>query len=299
MNPLVLLLGTGFSIMWSSAFSAARIAVQDAPPLSLLTFRFFASGLIALALGRLLGQRLPRGRRAWGSLVVLGLCQNALYLTLVFIAVQTIPAALAAVIVSTLPLLVAAVSPVITGERPGPLAVVGLLLGFAGVVYILHGRIGGGADVTGIVLCLAAVLALMVATMVVNHGGFGGGLMMVVGVQMLVGSAALLPFALVFESLATVNPTAELALAFAYIVLVPGLLATAVWFSLIGWIGPTRASVFHFLNPGFGILIAWLLLGEPLAEGMLLGATAVAAGILLVQLARLRPAGGPAQKSKE
>ncbi len=283
--------------MWSSAFSAARLAVQDAPPLWLLTIRFLVTGGIALMLGRLLGQTLPRGRRAWGALVLLGLCQNALYLTLIFIAVQTVPAALAAVIVSTVPLLVAAVSPLVTRERPDALAVAGLLLGFAGVVVILHSRISGGVDPVGVVLCVAAVLALMVATLIVNRGGFGGGLLMVVGVQMLVGSVALLPFALMFESLGAVNPTPELALAFAYIVLVPGLLATAVWFSLIGWVGPTRASVFHFLNPGFGILIAWLLLGEPLVEGMLLGALAVAAGILLVQVARLRPARAPASST--
>ena len=70
-------------------------------------------------------------------------------------------------------------------------------------------------------------------------------------------------------------------------VLVPGLLATFVWFKLIRWIGPTRASVFHFLNPGFGVLIAWLLLGEPVGGATGVGVALVAAGILLVQVARM------------
>ena len=287
MHPFAIVLGILFSLMWSSAFSVAKIAVQDAPPLSILTLRFLVSGALALALAFMNGQRLPRGKGTWFAVVVLGVAQNALYLGLIFVAVGTIPAALAAIIASALPLLVAVAAPFVSPERPSKAVVLGLLIGFGGVIYIMHDRVAGGVSPGGVVLCIVAVAALTLATLIVNRARFGGGLLMIVGLQMLVGAISLAPFALAFESPLQAHLTPRLGAAFAYMVLVPGLLATFVWFKLIRWIGPTRASVFHFLNPGFGVLVAWVLLGEPVGGATGVGVALVAAGILLVQIARM------------
>ena len=66
----------------------------------------------------------------------------------------------------------------------------------------------------------------------------------------------------------------------------PGLLATFVWFLLVGRIGATRAATFHFLNPFFGVAIAALLLGESLGPRDIMGVVIIAAGILAVQISR-------------
>ena len=139
---------------------------------------------------------------------------------------------------------------------------------------------------TGLVICLIGVCALAGATLLVRHGDLGTGLMMAVGLQMLVGSLALMPIGLAFESFADVRPSWPLLWAFLYTVFVPGLIATWVWFALIKRIGPSRASAFHFLNPGFGIAVAWLVLGEQIGPVVLAGVAVVTVGILLVQLSR-------------
>ena len=72
--------------------------------------------------------------------------------------------------------------------------------------------------------------------------------------------------------------------------LTPGLLATVVWFWLVNRIGATRAATFHFLNPFFGVAIAWLLLGEPLGVQDIIGVAVIALGILAVQVSRQRRA---------
>ena len=108
---------------------------------------------------------------------------------------------------------------------------------------------------------------------------------MIVGLQMLMGSAALTVPALTLETWA-VNWTPRLGLAFAFTTLVPGLLATWVWFRLVGRIGAVRAATFHFLNPFFGVVIAALLLGERIGPLDLLGVAVVAGGILAVQISR-------------
>lgn len=109
--------------------------------------------------------------------------------------------------------------------------------------------------------------------------------MMVVGLQMLVGSAILFVTAPLTEEI-FVNPTWPLALAFTYTTIVPGLMATFIWVLLLNRIGPVRAATFHFLNPVFGVAIASVLLGEKLGPLDLLGVAIVTGGILAVQLAR-------------
>ncbi len=108
MNARILLAGLTFVALWSSAFATARIIVAHAPPLTALSLRFLISGLLAVLLARALGQswRLTRGQ-AW-SVVVFGLCQNAAYLGLNFIALQWVEASLAVIIAASMPLLVAA-----------------------------------------------------------------------------------------------------------------------------------------------------------------------------------------------
>jgi probable blue pigment (indigoidine) exporter len=114
---------------------------------------------------------------------------------------------------------------------------------------------------------------------------------MVVGLQMLVGSAALAVVAAVDRDAHAGPRAGVLALAFGYQIAVPGLAATLIWFYLVGRIGAVRASAFHFLNPFFGVLIAALLLGETVSALDMVGVAIAAAGILAVQMSRLRGAG--------
>ena len=89
-DATALLLGLIFAFAWSSAFTSARIIVSEAPPLLSLSLRFAISGVIGLALAFALGQRLRLTPLVLRSVLVFGLCQNALYLGLNFVAMQWI-----------------------------------------------------------------------------------------------------------------------------------------------------------------------------------------------------------------
>ena len=285
MDVRALLMGLAFAAMWASAFTSARIIVADAPPVTALAFRFLISGGIAVALARALGQSWRLTRTQARATVLFGLSQNALYLGLNFVAMQTVEASLAAIIASTMPLLVALALWLGRGERLPPLGVAGLVAGFTGVALIMGGRLQGGADPFGIALCVVAVAALTVATLSVRGASSGGNVLMIVGLQMLVGSAVLFVPAALFETWA-VTPSWRLAAAFAYTLFVPGLAATLVWFWLVRRIGPTRAAVYHFLTPFFGVTVAALVLGEAMTWVDAAGVAIVMAGILAVQRAR-------------
>lgn len=288
MDVRALGLGVLFAAMWSSAFTASHIVVQYWPPFLLLSARFVVSGVIALGIGLALGQRITLTRAEGQAVVVFGICQNALYLGLFHFAMRTIEAGLAAIIASALPLAVAALGRVFLGQRLTPLALAGLVTGFAGVLVIMVARLGHGLDLTGLVACVIGVLALAVATLTLRNAAAGGKLWIVVGLQMLVGSAALLPVSLVFETW-SVSVTPRFLVAFAYSVLVSGVAATMVWFILVRRIGATRAATFHFLNPFLGVAIAALVLGEPVTLRDGIGVAIIMAGILAVQRARAEP----------
>lgn len=285
MELRAILLGLAFALMWSSAFTSARIIVADATPLFALSLRYLVSGLIGIAIARALGQNWNLTRAQWRATVIFGILQNAVYLGLFFVAMQTIEASFAAIIASTMPLMVALAAWLFMGERLGKLGIAGLVAGLAGVTLIMGTRITGGADLTSVAICIIGVLALTIATLTVRGASSGGNLLMVVGLQMLVGCVALSIATLLFET-PQVTLSWTLAAAFTYTCLVPGLLATWVWFMLVGRIGATRAATFHFLNPFFGVAIAALLLGEALGPRDIIGVVIIAAGILAVQISR-------------
>lgn len=278
-------MGLAFAFMWSSAFTSAHMIVAEAPPLWALACRFLVSGLIGVGIAASLGQTVRLTRPQWKATAIFGVCQNALYLGLYFVAMQRMDASLASIIASTMPLIVALAGWLWFGERLKPLGVAGLFAGFAGVTLIMATRIGGGAPVGGFVLCGIGVLALALATLAVRGASSGGNLLMIVGLQMFVGAAILGVVALATEPVA-VHWSLRLVLAFLYTTLVPGLLATWVWFRLVNRIGAVRAATFHFLNPFFGVLVAAALLGERIGPMDILGVAIIAGGILAVQLSR-------------
>jgi drug/metabolite transporter (DMT)-like permease len=278
-------MGLAFAAMWSSAFTSARIIVADAPPLMALALRFAISGALAVVIARAMGQSWHLTRNQWKATIIFGICQNALYLGLNFVAMQRIEASLAAIIASSMPLLVGVAGWMFAGQRISPLGVIGLVAGFCGVVIIMSARLSAGADLYGVALCILGVISLTVATLSLRNASSGGNFMMVVGLQMLIGSAVLWPAGLWLET-ADVTISAKLVLAFLYTTLVPGLAATLVWFWLVNRIGAVKAATFHFLNPFLGVAIAAVILSEKLGPTDILGVIIITLGILAVQISR-------------
>eukprot|EP01046_Picozoa_sp_COSAG06_P080533 COSAG06_NODE_27807_length_586_cov_0.788501_1_plen_180_part_10 len=131
-DALSVVMGLGFALMWSSAFTSARIIMKDCglavcwPPFQTLGFRFLISGSLGFAIAltkRQTWKDLTRDQ--WKSIVVFGTCQNALYLGLNFVAMQSIEASLATIIAATMPLLVAVLECVGLKKRIKPLGIFG------------------------------------------------------------------------------------------------------------------------------------------------------------------------------
>lgn len=285
MDIRALLMGLTFALIWSSAFTSARIIVTHAPPLAASSLRFFIAGIIGVAVARMLGQSWTLTRDQWRATLIFGLCQNAIYLGLNFYAMQTVEASLASIIASTMPLMVAFAGWIVFRDRLPAMGVIGLVLGITGVILIMSARLEAGVDMYGVTLCIIAAIALTIATLSMRTMSSGGNLMMVVGLQMFVGAVVLGVVSAATETI-KITHTPALYAAFVYTVFIPGLVATWIWFALVARIGATKAATFHFLNPFFGVAVAAALLGERLGAQDILGVAIITVGILAVQLSR-------------
>lgn len=277
--------GVTFAFVWASAFTSARIIVTNAPPLTVSALRFLVAGLITLAIARAMQQSFRLTAAQWRLTIVFGICQNALYLGLNFVAMQTVEASLAAIIAASLPLWVAFAGWLFLRETVRPMAIIGLFAGLAGVFLIMGSRLSAGVDPFGVTLCLIAALALATATLALRGASAGGNVLVVVGYQMLIGSAALWVPALALETW-VFNWTPAVIAAFLYTIFVPGIFATILWFWLVRRIGTVRAATFHFLTPFFGVAVAALLLGETFGLLDVLGVAIITLAILVVQLSK-------------
>ncbi len=281
-----LVLGVSFALIWSSAFTSARISMFDAPPFLLLSLRFFVSGVIAIGLAYIVGQSINFSKSEWSAIFIFGVCQNTIYLGLNFVAMQWIDASLAATIASLLPLIVTIFLWLFFKEQLTALGLIGLFVGLLGLILIVYPTLQNSFNIVGILFCLIGVLALAIATIVVRNST-NKNMIMMIGIQMMVGSFTLLPLSIAFE-VWEINLTLSLITSFLYTTIFPGLIATLIWFKLIYFIGPIKAAAFHFLNPFFGVLIANIILSESLFWQQTVGVLLVTMAILSLQLSNIR-----------
>ncbi|SDI52649.1 MULTISPECIES: DMT family transporter [Bradyrhizobium] len=290
--PLIIAL---FCLLWSFAFVAGKIGVTDCPPLILLTARFSLAGILILGITALRGEAFSSLTwRDAAVFAILGVANNALYLGLGYTGLKTVSAGLGGLIVSANPVFTAVLAAVFLGEALTWRKVTGLVLGIAGVGFIVWHRMSVCTDSWhGIMFTLASLASIVVGTILFKVLAPKGSLWVGNGVQNLAAGIVLLPIAFTFADVGDIVPSARLLGAFAFLVLGGSILAYLLWFHLLKVCGATAASAYHFLMPPLGMLFAFLVLGEHVEFRDLLGIVPVALGIYLVT----RPAAAAARSS--
>src|ERR1700726_663432 len=281
-NLLPLAIGL-FCLLWSSAFIAGKIGVTDCPPLILLTARFSLAGILILATTAL---RRDAWQLTWRDALVfavLGIANNALYLGLGYTGLKSVSAGLGGLIVSANPVFTAVLAAIFLGEALTWRKILGLLLGMAGVGFIVWHRMSVGTDsLHGILFTLASLASIVTCTILFKLFAPKGSLWIGNGIPNLAAGIVLLPVAFAFADVNDIVPSARLLGAFAFLVLGGSILAYLLWFHLLKVCGATAASSYHFLMPPLGMLFAWIILGEHVEVRDLMGIVPVALGIYLV-----------------
>jgi drug/metabolite transporter (DMT)-like permease len=272
-----------FCLLWSFAFVAGKIGVTDCPPLILLAGRFSLAGILILGASAFRRGGLQLSWREAAIFAILGVANNALYLGLGYTGLKSVSAGLGGLIVSANPVFTTALAALFLGEVLTWRKVVGLLLGIAGVAFIVWHRMSVGTDsLHGILFTLASLASIVAGTILFKLFAPKGSLWIGNGIQNLAAGIVLTPIAFTFADIGEIVPSVRLVLAFSFLVLGGSILAYFLWFHLLKVCGATAASAYHFLMPPLGMLFAWLVLDEHVAFRDLLGIVPVALGIYLV-----------------
>lgn len=272
-----------FVFLWGAAFVPSKIGVLASSPLWFLVVRFLVSGLLALPIAFALGGRLPRRGREWGGVALLGVLANAGYLGFTYEALKHLAAGVGAIVSSTNPLLLALVAPYVLHEPLTWRKGAGMLLGFAGVVFVMLERAGTGTAQPGdIAWAMAGVVASVGSTVLFKRFLVDLDVRMTTALQLLAAALAVLPFAILTEGAPHAHWSVALVAAFVWTVLVMSIGGQLLWFWLLNHGQASRVSAYYFLSPVFGLMVA-ALFGEPFTLRDLGGLVAIAAGISLVQ----------------
>jgi drug/metabolite transporter (DMT)-like permease len=276
--------GVAFSLLWTSAFVAGKVGLAHAGALSLLAVRFLLAGLLLGGLCRLLGQKLQL-QHGWLHVLLPGLLSHGIYLGLAFTGMRSTPAGLTTLLVSTTPLLTAALAVPLLGEAASVRKFVGLLLGLLGVGIVVSQRAKLAMPDGFGLSCIA------LGTVVLSFGNIlmkrvtQHDLLPVIGAQLFASGLLLLPFAWSLEGM-RLQWAWPLLASLGYLAIVVSIGASLLWIWLLKHGAASSASSFHLLNPLFGALLASTFLAEPLYLSDALGALPIVAGIALVYLKR-------------
>lgn len=282
-NTELYLLGISFCVLWSSAFVAAKFGLTAAPPLAQLTIRFLFAGVLMWVGMLVMGKTWPTERRDVATGILLGILNNSAYLGLFFIAMQTITAGLAALLAALTPLVTVFLAHPVLGEKITKRAMAGVALGFAGAAIVLRDRLGSGVDdLTGVVLGVVGMLCLTSGTILYRKRGSHSDLYVMVTIQTIASGIVLIPFSLAMEDWGSIQLNMTFFLTVAYLAIMLSIVALLIWFRMIRIAGASRAAAFHFLNPGLGMIFAFLILGEPVSGMDLAGLLPIVLGIVLV-----------------
>jgi drug/metabolite transporter (DMT)-like permease len=240
-----------------------------------------------LAEGRLDRALFPPGTRLRdGALAVLiGLLQTAAVMGLLFLAMRSISASTAAILLFTNPIWVALLGALFLGEALTAGRMAGLALGLAGVAFAL--KVGpelfaGGTAAAGELIGLGSSLCWAVATLVTKRAGLPLGPWGLSFWQMLVGALALLVLAYGLGQHWPDRTSIPQWGWFLWLSIPASTGSFGLWFMALGRGGATRASGFLFLAPLFTVLLSFFVLGAPLSWQQGVGGALIGMALWLV-----------------
>lgn len=286
MNAKNLFLLILLAALWGPSFLFIKVAVEHIPPLTLVLGRVAIGAMFLLIVLRLASRSLPGDPVLWRHLAVLALLHNALPWTLLSWGEQYIDSALASILNGTTPLFTIVLAHyLVPGDRLSASKILGVVLGFAGLVFLIMPSLAGGmkAGTWGILAVTAASAAYGVAIIYSRNHVRGLPPLVAPTSQLLLATLFMLPLAMIFNqpwNLPAPSTTA-LAAMFALGVLGTGL-AFIVYYRLLETANPSYISMVTYVIPIFGVILGVLVLGERLTWHALAGFALILLGVMVV-----------------
>jgi drug/metabolite transporter (DMT)-like permease len=297
--PFTILAFAAIYLIWGSTYLVIRFAIETIEPFTLVAVRFLLAGGLLYGWITLRGGARRPTTAQWGA--------AALYGTLFFVvgnggvtwSERRIPSGVVAILVAAVPLWIALIEWARRGgQRPTPLSIAGLALGFGGIALL----IGPGASITesavdplgGLVMALCPI-GWAYGTVHARHAPHPPSLLQTSAMQMLGGGAVALVMATLlgeWEHARFDLVSAKSVLSLLYLVVFGSIVAFSAYAWLLRTTTPSSAGTYAYVNPIVAVILGWALGGEPMTARVLVTGSIVVIGVMLLLRARggTRPA---------
>jgi drug/metabolite transporter (DMT)-like permease len=277
-------------LVWGTTYLAIRVAIESIPPLLMAGFRWIVAGSLLIAFFRLRHERLP-ARQAWLSLAVRGVLLVALGNGAVVWAEQTVPTGMTSVLVAVAPFWMVGIDATFgDGEALSVRQVVGLAVGFIGVLVLIWPQLGTAVDARmfagGVVSTQLACAGWALGSSYARRRGHLEATepkLTAPAFEMLFGGIVLLGCSLVLGERSSPSVTARSAIAVVYLIVFGSIIAFSSYRYALQHLPIATVSLYVYVNTVIAVILGSVVLAEPFSWRTGTGAAVVLLGVALVK----------------
>ncbi len=277
-------------VVWGSTYLAIRYAVETIPPFIMGGARFLISGAMLYVWARYRGASKP-SQLHWRNAVIAGAFLLLGGNGAVVWAEQFVPSGLTALLVSILPFcLIEWMRP--PRRRPSGLVLLGLVLGFIGIIVLIGpGNIGGHGDIRpiGALVLILGSLSWAIGSFWSRDASLPESGLLTTGMEMLGGGALLLmvgAFSGEFSDFDIGHVSKASAIGLLYLITFGSLIGFTSYIWLLDKVSPARLGTYAYVNPVVAVLLGWAIAGETLSIRTGVAAAIVICAVALITSAR-------------
>ncbi len=288
------LLITGLGAIWGASFMSVSTALAGFGPWWVTAGRVSLGALILLPVGALMGQGITsvKGVQAWSYVAVIGVFATAMPFALLSWGLTQVPSAFAGVAMGAVPLIVLPLVAIFSPEEGiGPRRIIGVVLGFVGLLMLIGPGAFGEGTIWGRVACIASAACYAVGSVVTRRAPSMPPVAFATA-GLVIGGAVLVPLAFVLEGPPEISPGPAL-WALVYVAALPTGLAAVLRVRIITTAGSLFMSLVSYMIPLWAVLFGVVIMGEDLPPQLFWALGIILFGIGISQsralLQQLRP----------
>lgn len=274
-------------LIWGSTYLAIRFGVATIPPFIMAGIRFTIAGALLYAWLRFRGAPKPT-RAHWRSAAIIGFLLLVAGNGVVAWAEQVVPSGLTALVIAAVPMWMVLMDWMFNKVRPNKTVVIGLLMGFAGIAFLVDpGELSGNAmtDVAGFAALMIATISWAGGSLYSRSAHLPDSPFLSTAMEMLV--AGVMLFVVGFwlgegSAFDMSRITLQSAGAVGYLIVAGSLLGLTSYIWLLRATTTARASTYAYVNPVVAVFLGWLIADEQLTGRMMIAAVIIVAAVILI-----------------
>lgn len=276
-------------IIWGSTYLGIKYAIETIPPLLMSGVRYFIAGAIVYIIAIATGAKPPKlihWRNTFiigGLLVLMGNGGVALGETL-------IPSGIASLIVCMVPIWFVLFGWLFFKKgRPGLKTVIGILLGFAGIIILVGPQnifhVGPGISISGVMIIVVGSIGWSIGSLYASKAELPSNHIITIGMQMLCGGFLLTIAGFIkgeyiqvhFDTISTHS-----LLAMSYLIVFGSIIAFSAYSWLLRVCPPSQVSTYAYVNPVIAVFLGWFFLHEHIDKFTLIGSSFIILALILI-----------------